>query len=157
MLNPRNRQSEIDNRQSPQSPHPVVLYDGVCGLCNRLIQFLLKHDHKEVFRYASLQSDLAGEILRRHDADPTELDTVCVVLDYETANEKMLVRSDAVLFLGRALGGIWAVMAWSRVIPRTIRDAIYNFVARTRYKVFGKYETCMLPEPRHRDKFLDTQ
>ncbi len=140
-----------NNRQSP-----IVLYDGVCGLCNRVTQVLLKYDHKDLFRYASLQSDFAGKILRRHGADPSELDTVCVVLNYETPQEKVLVRSDAVLYLGRELGGIWGVMAWSRVIPRFIRDAVYNLVASTRYKVFGKYETCMLPEPRHRNKFLDT-
>ncbi len=140
-----------------QSRNPIVLYDGVCGLCNRLTQFLLKHDHKDLFRYASLQSDFAANILRRHGADPTELDTVCVVLNHETPDEKVLVRSDAVLYLGRELGGVWAVMAWCRVIPRAIRDVIYNLVARNRYKVFGKYETCMLPEPQHRNKFLDAQ
>jgi predicted DCC family thiol-disulfide oxidoreductase YuxK len=141
--------------ESRQSPHPIVLYDGVCGLCNRVTQFLLEHDHKDLFRYASLQSDFARKILLRHGANPTELDTVCVVLNYETPEEKLFVRSDAVLYLGRELGGIWAVMAWSRVIPRALRDAIYNLVARNRYEVFGKDETCMLPEPRHRNKFLD--
>jgi predicted DCC family thiol-disulfide oxidoreductase YuxK len=146
-----NRQSAIGNLQSP-----IVLYDGVCGLCNRVTQFLLKHDQRDLFRYASLQSDFAKKILLRHGADPAELDTVCVVLNYETPQEKVLVRSDAVLYLGRELGGIWGVMAGSRVIPRFIRDAVYNLVASNRYKVFGKYETCMLPEPRHRNKFLDT-
>ena len=138
-------------------PSLIVLYDGVCGLCNRVTQFLLSHDHKDLFRYASLQSDFAGKILRRHGANPSELDTVGVVLNFETPTEKVLVRSDAVLYLGTQLGGIWRVLAWSRVMPRFIRDAIYNLVARNRYKVFGKYETCMLPEPRHRNKFLDNQ
>jgi predicted DCC family thiol-disulfide oxidoreductase YuxK len=150
----RNRQSAIGNQKSIGS---IVLYDGVCGLCNRVTQFLLKHDRKDMFRYASLQSDFAGKILRRHGADPTELDTVCVVLNYETPDEKVLVRSDAVLYLSRKLGGIWAILAWARLIPRPIRDWVYNLVAANRYQVFGKYETCMLPEPRHRSKFLDTQ
>ena len=160
----QNQQSAIANRQFPESAigsqkstGPIVLYDGVCGLCNRVTQFLLKHDRKDLLRYAALQSDFAGKILRRHRADPTELDTVCVVLNVDTPEEKLLVRSDAVLYLGRALGGIWAILAWSRLIPRPVRDWVYNLVAANRYRVFGKYETCMLPEPRHRNKFLDTQ
>jgi predicted DCC family thiol-disulfide oxidoreductase YuxK len=80
-----------------------------------------------------------------------------VVLNYETPDEKVLVRSDAVLHLCRELGGIWTMLTWLRLIPRSIRDWVYNLVARNRYRVFGKYDTCMLPEPRHRAKFLDAQ
>lgn len=133
-----------------------MLYDGVCGLCNRLTQFLLRHDSKDRLRYASLQSEFAGTILRRHGADPNDLDTVCVVLNYGEPNERVLVRSDAILQLGRELGGIWQVGTWGKILPRSIRDALYKLVARNRYRVFGKYETCILPEPRHRAKFLDT-
>lgn len=136
--------------------NPIVLYDGVCGLCNRMVQFLLKHDKHDRLRFASLQSDFAATVLARHGADPKDLDTVQVVEDYNEANEKLLGRSDAILRAGVELGGVWKVTATlGKIIPRTLRDVIYRLVARNRYRVFGKYETCMLPEPKHRAKFLD--
>ena len=136
--------------------NPIVLYDGVCGLCNRMTQFLLKHDKHDRFRFASLQSEFATTVLQRHGVDASDLDTVCVVLNYGEPNEQVLKRSDAILHLGHELGGIWRIGAWARILPRSLRDLIYNLVARNRYRVFGKYETCMLPEPQHRKKFLDT-
>ena len=135
--------------------NPIVLYDGVCGLCNRLTQFLLRHDHKDRLRYASLQSNFAAVVLKRHGLDARDLDTVCVVLNYEETNEHVLARSDAILYLGRELGGIWSLGSYGRILPHWLRDGLYKFVARNRYRVFGKYETCMLPEPQHRAKFLD--
>lgn len=136
--------------------NPIVLYDGVCGLCNQLVQFLLKRDKKDQLRYASLQSDFASTILRRHGLNPEDLDTVCVALNYEQPDERVLTRSSAVLYVLRLLGGFWKIAALGQIFPRPIRDAVYGLVARNRYRVFGKYETCMLPEPRHRQKFLDT-
>jgi predicted DCC family thiol-disulfide oxidoreductase YuxK len=133
----------------------IVLYDGVCGLCNRLNQFLLKRDHQDRLRFASLQSDLAKKILERHGADPGDLDTVYVVEDYETPSERLFKRSNAILRALEALGGIWKLSVVSKVLPRPIRDLFYRFVATNRYKVFGKYEVCMMPEPKYREKFLD--
>jgi predicted DCC family thiol-disulfide oxidoreductase YuxK len=135
--------------------NPIVLYDGVCGLCNRLTQFLLKRDHKDRLRFASLQSEFAAAILKRHSKDPEDLDTVYVVKDYNQTNEKLLARSDAILYLGQQIGGIWSVAGLGKVLPRFLRDWIYNLVARNRYRVFGKYESCMMPDPKYRRKFLD--
>ena len=135
--------------------NPILLYDGVCGLCNRLVQFLLKRDQKDRFRYASLQSDFAGRVLNRHGIEPGDLDTVYVVIDYEQPQERLLARSDAIIYLWSQLGGVWKVASFGRVVPRVLRDMLYKLVARNRYRVFGKYETCLLPEPRHRAKFLD--
>ncbi|HEU4869936.1 MAG TPA: thiol-disulfide oxidoreductase DCC family protein [Pyrinomonadaceae bacterium] len=135
---------------------PIILYDGVCGLCNRLVQFLLKHDKSSRLRFASLQSDFAAKVLRRHGIDPKDLDTVHVVENYEQPDEQVLQRSDAILRAGRELGGFYSVSATAaKVIPRALRDVIYRFVARNRYRVFGKYDTCMLPEPNQRSRFLD--
>lgn len=134
---------------------PILLYDGVCGLCNRLTQFLLKRDRHDRLLFASLQSEFAAAILDRHGKNTHDLDTVYVVKDYEQANEALLNRSDAILFLAEQLGGIWSLAAVGKILPRVLRDRIYNIVARNRYKVFGKHETCMLPEPKHRRKFLD--
>ena len=140
---------------SKTESNPIVLYDGVCGLCNRLTQFILKHDKPDRFRFASLQSEFAANILKRHGADPEDLDTVYVVVDYNKPGESLLARSAAILHIATELGGIWKLGGAGRVLPRPIRDTIYMLVARNRYRVFGKYESCMLPEPKHRAKFLD--
>ena len=134
----------------------IVLYDGVCGLCNRLVQFLLKRDTHDRLRFASLQSDFAAKVLSRHGIDPKDLDTVHVVENYELPDERVFNRSAAILRASRELGGMWAIAArLGSVVPRPLRNLIYRFVANNRYRVFGKYETCMLPEPKHRAKFLD--
>lgn len=136
--------------------NPIVLYDGVCGLCNASVQFLLKHDKAGRLRFASLQSDFAERVLRRHGLNSKDLDTLHVVDDYEQPDERVWQRSDAVLRAGRELGGIWGTLASiASVIPRTLRDLFYRLVARNRYSIFGKYETCLLPEPNQRSRFLD--
>jgi predicted DCC family thiol-disulfide oxidoreductase YuxK len=135
---------------------PIILYDGVCGLCNRLVQFLLKHDRQGRLRFASLQSDFAAKVLQRHGIDPKDLDTLHVVENYEQPGERVLQRSNAILRAGRELGGFWKISATAaQVIPRVLRDLVYRFVAQNRYRVFGKYDTCMLPEPNQRSRFLD--
>lgn len=134
---------------------PILLYDGVCGLCNRLTQFLLKRDRHDRLLFASLQSEFAAAILERHRKDPHDLDTVYVVCDYQKPTEVLLARSDAILFLLKQIGGVWSLTGVAKVLPKALRDRIYNLVARNRYKVFGKHESCMLPEPKHRRKFLD--
>ena len=133
----------------------IVLYDGVCGLCNRLNQFLLKRDHHDRLLFASLQSNLARKILERHGADPNDLDTVYVVEDYDTPSERLFKRSNAILRATEALGGIWKLSVISKVLPRPIRDLFYRFVATNRYKVFGKSAVCIMPDPKYRQKFLD--
>jgi predicted DCC family thiol-disulfide oxidoreductase YuxK len=139
---------------SETKPNPIILYDGVCGLCNRLVQFVLKRDKRDYFRFASLQSDWSISLLQRYNLDPHDLDTVYIVIAHDQPGEQLLARSDAILFLLRHLGGIWKVAAVGKVLPRALRDVIYKLVARNRYRVFGKYESCMLPAPQHRAKFL---
>jgi predicted DCC family thiol-disulfide oxidoreductase YuxK len=121
-----------------------------------MVQFLLKRDVNDRLRFASLQSEFAGKVLRRHGIDPADLDTLHVVENYDLGNELVLNRSTAILRAGRELGGVWGILAnLGRVVPRPLRDFVYRFVATNRYRMFGKFETCMLPEPRHRKKFLD--
>ena len=140
---------------SQSQSNPIVLYDGVCGLCNRLVQFLLKHDRRDRFRFASLQSEFANGLLKRHGVDPHDLDTVYVVKDHGQSDESLLARSDAILYMLAELGGAWKLTGIGRVLPKGLRDAFYKIVARNRYRVFGKHESCMLPEPQHRARFLD--
>lgn len=139
---------------TPES-NPIVLYDGVCGLCNRLNQFLLQRDTHDRFRFASLQSDFAASLLKRQGADSKDLDTVYVVLDYNLPGERLLARSDAILHVLTQLDGIWKLAGVGRGLPGFLRDGLYKIVARNRYRVFGKHESCILPDPKHRHKFLE--
>ena len=138
------------------STHPVLLYDGVCGLCNRLVQFTVRHDRKDMFRFASLQGPTAARILERHGQSPADLDTFYVVTACGQPKELLRSRSDAALFVLHELGGGWRMLAViGGVLPKFLRDAAYNLVARNRYRVFGKFEACPLPDPKTRHKFLD--
>ena len=140
--------------REPQSK-AIVLYDGVCGLCNRAVQFLLKRDRLDRLQFASLQSDLAAKVLNRHGLDPKGLDTVYAVLNYGEPNETLLAKGDAFLFFSGVVGGIWSVARVVKIMPRPVRNRLYDFVARHRYQVFGKSESCMLPDPKQRHKFLE--
>jgi predicted DCC family thiol-disulfide oxidoreductase YuxK len=133
----------------------LILYDGVCGLCSRLIQFILPRDRDGVFAFAALQGDLAAGILARHGRDPSRVDTFFVVRDYRGATEKLLDRSDAALFVARTLGRGWQLFWPLRVLPRPLRDGAYRVVATNRYRVFGRLDQCLLPGPAVRHKFLD--
>jgi predicted DCC family thiol-disulfide oxidoreductase YuxK len=135
---------------------PILLYDGVCGLCNRLVQLILRRDRSDVFRFASLQSPLAARILARHGAKPNDLDTVYIALSYELRNECLLSRSDAVVFVLKQLPGLWRFAAFFiQLIPKFLRDAAYGVVARNRYRIFGRSEVCPLPRDQDRTRFLD--
>ena len=139
-------------------PHPILLYDGVCALCNRLVQFILRRDRDGIFRFASLQSALAARILARHNISPAELDTVYVVVnpDSQEPPEFLLSRSDAVLFVLKQLGGLSRFVATLlQLLPKFVRDPAYNAVARHRYRIFGKFESCALPSAQDRNRFLD--
>jgi predicted DCC family thiol-disulfide oxidoreductase YuxK len=133
---------------------PVLLYDGVCGLCDRSVQFLLRHDTQARFRFAALQSEFARRVLSRHGRDPAKLDSMVLVLDPGLPMERLLDRSDGVLALLEELGGGWRLLAAAHVIPRSLRDRAYDFVARHRYGWFGRYDQCVLPSPSVRTRFI---
>ena len=138
----------------PDPANPILLYDGICGLCNRLVQFVLKHDSAARFRFASLQSGYATRLLQPHAVNPYDLDTVYVIEAPEALPKS---RSDAVIFILHKLGGLWAAVGTIlRIFPKPLRDWGYNIVASRRYRFFGKYETCPLPEKKYQDRFLDT-
>jgi predicted DCC family thiol-disulfide oxidoreductase YuxK len=135
--------------------HPVILYDGVCGLCNRFVQYVLDHDRAGTFRFAALQGDLAAEILRRHGRDPAELSTVVVVLDLGEVSERLLIKSSAALYVLKALPGPGRWLAPLGWLPSPLLDFGYDRVAHNRYRVFGREESCRLPHPDERARFLD--
>lgn len=136
--------------------YPILLYDGVCGLCNRFVQFILLHDRNAIFRFAPLQGPLGERILSRHGIDSGKLSTLYVVLHYELADERVLLRSDAVLFVLNELERPWRLLAFSlKFAPRFLRDGAYNALARQRYRIFGRSETCVLPRGQDHSRFLD--
>jgi predicted DCC family thiol-disulfide oxidoreductase YuxK len=132
---------------------PVLLYDGVCGFCNKTVQMILDNDRRGAMRFAALQSDYARSIVERH----TELRGIDSVVFVENTDEgeRVFARSDAALKVVAYLGGFWKIFLVGRILPRALRDYFYDLFARNRYKLFGKYDTCMLPPPEVRSRFLD--
>jgi len=147
--------SSAQARSGSQGAH-LVLYDGVCGLCSRLLQFLLTHDHRAVFNFASLQSATGKATVARWGGDPEELSSFYVVADFRTAAARFFTKSDAALFVAGELGWPWKIMRAAGILPKVLRDALYDVVARTRYRVFGRYEQCLLPRPEFRSRFVDS-
>lgn len=127
----------------------LILFDGVCNLCNSSVQFILLHDERAYFQFASLQSAFASEILTRHGLKTSNFDSIVLI-----KNNQVYQRSDAALLIAKQLSGAWKILCIFLIIPRFIRDAVYNFVAKNRYRWFGKKSECMLPKPEWKERFL---
>jgi len=133
-----------------------VLYDGVCVLCDWLVRFILTRDVEGRFRFAALQSDAAREVLAKHGLEPADLNTVYVIADWRSIHERALARSSAVLYSLVQLGGGWGLLGRiGSLIPAALSDVVYRAVARIRYRVFGKFDTCVVPPSDVRQRFLD--
>ena len=128
--------------------HPIIFFDGVCNLCNRSVQFVIKRDKEGIFRYASLQSASGQQILNEYSLPQDHFNSF-ILFD----NGKIYTRSDAALRVSSQLKG-WKWTRVFRIVPRFVRDAVYNLIARNRYKWFGKREECMLPKPEWKERFL---
>jgi predicted DCC family thiol-disulfide oxidoreductase YuxK len=135
----------------------IILYDGICGLCNRLNRFVIRRDRQGSFRYASLQSHFAAEALSACGKDPRDLDTLYVIARHGTPSESLLMRSEAVLFILRKLGGPWRLARVLEHLPSGLLDLAYGLVARNRYRVFGRYDACLIPNPEDRDRFIEVE
>lgn len=129
--------------------HVVVLFDGVCNLCNGAVQFLIRRDDDDVFRFASLQSETAQTLLRSFNLNTENFDSIVVI-----RQGRVYERGDAALVIASALGWPWKVMLAGKILPRLLRDGLYNLIARNRYRIFGRRDECMLPDPALKAKFL---
>ncbi|MDQ3916932.1 MAG: DCC1-like thiol-disulfide oxidoreductase family protein [Acidobacteriota bacterium] len=133
---------------------PVLLYDGVCGFCNKTVQMILARDRRGAMRFAALQSDYGSAVVERHP-ELRGVDSVVYVEHYRGGDERVYVRSDAALRVLKYLGGAWKLLLVAYVLPKPVRDFFYDLFARNRYRMFGKFDSCMLPPPEVRSRFLD--
>jgi predicted DCC family thiol-disulfide oxidoreductase YuxK len=143
-----NQVTQMPGRESTTEA-PVLLFDGVCNLCNASVQWVLLHDKKGIFHFAALQSEAGRALLLQHGLSTTDFDTAVLVTP-----QKVLLRSDVPLEIVRQLGGLWPLAYVFKLVPRFLRDAVYNLVAKNRYRWWGHREQCMMPRPEWKGRFL---
>jgi predicted DCC family thiol-disulfide oxidoreductase YuxK len=128
---------------------PVVIFDGVCNLCSSVVQFVIKHDKKNTLMFASLQSNYGQQILKNNNLPADSFNSFLFL-----ENGKLYTKSTGALRLAKHLKGAWPLLYGFIIVPTFIRDAVYAFVAKNRYKWFGKQEACWLPTPNLKAKFI---
>jgi predicted DCC family thiol-disulfide oxidoreductase YuxK len=136
----------------PEQSHPVIFFDGICNLCTGAVQFIIKHDPKHRFRFASLQSEFGQKIINQFKIAPGESMNSFILF----CKGKIYSRSTGALCVARKLKGLWPLLYGFIILPGFIRNAVYNFIARNRYKWFGKKEECWIPTPELKGLFIDT-
>jgi len=129
---------------------PIILFDGVCNLCNNSVQFVIKHDTDNKFMFAALQSPTGQALLQQYNLPQQELNSFVLIKD-----EKVYLKSTAALNVAKNLNGPVKLLYGFIIVPEFIRNAVYNFIAKNRYKWFGKKESCMIPTPALQSRFLN--
>ena len=129
---------------------PVILFDGVCNLCNGSVQFIIKHDQAGLYKFASLQSEAGQQLLKQHQLPTADFNSF-VLLE----NGKVFTKSTAALMVAKNLYGTVKILYGFIIVPSFIRNAVYNFIAANRYKWFGKRESCMIPTQALKSRFLN--
>ena len=133
----------------------LVLYDGVCGLCSRLLRFAIRHDRRCVFRFASLQSAAGKAIVAGSGGNPEDLTSFYVLSNFRTPHGCLLTRSNAALFVAGELDWPWKALRVAGLLPAVLRDRAYDVIARFRYRLFGRHEQCEIPPAEFRNRFID--
>jgi predicted DCC family thiol-disulfide oxidoreductase YuxK len=139
----------VIERSAPDQNGPIILFDAECVLCTANAQFVLRHDTAGRFRLASMQGETGAEIYRKHGMDPTDPTSMLVV-----EGDRMRRDSDAVLSIYEGLGLPWRLFTIMRIIPAFLRDPVYRWVARNRYRLFGKRAACWVAQPEYKDRIL---
>ncbi len=129
----------------------IIFFDGVCNLCNSSVDFIIRRDRKAVFKFISLQSPLATELLAPYPVDTSHMKTFVLL-----KQNKLFTRSDAALEVARDLDGIWRFLYYFKIVPGFIRNAVYRVISRNRYRWFGKRDTCRLPSASEKARFLES-
>lgn len=127
----------------------IILFDGVCNLCNGAVTFIIKRDKNDSFRFAALQSEIGAELTDKHDIDTSKTDSITLIDD-----DNHYTKSSAVLRIARHLSGGYPLLYGFMILPAFIRDRMYDLIANNRYRWFGKRESCMIPTPELKAKFL---
>lgn len=128
---------------------PVIVFDGVCNLCNAAVRFIIRRDPKAVFKFASLQSPAGQSLLQQCGLSSQCRETILLVMEGSCS-----LKSSAVLKIAKHLSGLWPLFRVLYIIPRPLRDWLYEVIARNRYKWFGRQDVCMIPGAGERDRFL---
>nr|WP_322623553.1 thiol-disulfide oxidoreductase DCC family protein [uncultured Flavobacterium sp.] len=128
----------------------IILFDGVCNLCDATVQFLIKRDRKDIFRFVALQSELGQEIIKYIGIDTSKTDSIIL---YEPG-KAYYYKAQAALEIASEIGGFYSLLSVFKVLPNGLSNAVYDYVARNRYKWYGKKDACMLPTPEMKAKFL---
>ncbi len=131
--------------------HDIILFDGVCNLCNGAIQFIIKRDKKDRYRFAALQSDLAKELTQERNIDTQKIDSIILI----EPGKAYYIKAPAALRIGKNFGGLWILLSIFEWIPPVISNWVYDIVAKNRYRWFGRKDECMIPTPELKQKFLD--
>ena len=129
----------------------IILFDGVCNLCNTSVQYVIKHDKKDLFRFVALQSETGQRIIKHIGISTSNIDSIVL---YEPG-VAYYYKSNAALEIAKNLGGIFTYGTIFKIIPTSLRDSIYDYVAKNRYKWYGKQDNCMIPTKELKDKFLE--
>ncbi|MFC5045677.1 thiol-disulfide oxidoreductase DCC family protein [Aquimarina hainanensis] len=129
----------------------IILFDGVCNLCNNAVNFIIKHDKNDMFRYASLQSDIGIQLAKERNIDATKLDSI-LLIDPGVAYYH---KSSAALHIAKHLSGAYPLIYAGIILPKFFRDWMYDLIAKNRYKWFGKKNSCMIPTPQLKALFID--
>ena len=132
-----------------QLTHSIILFDGVCNLCNGAVNFVIKRDPRNVFKFTPLQEKQGVLLLKKHAIDAQKLDSIVLI-----ENGNVYIKSSAALRIARKMSNLWPLFFVLLIIPRFIRDGVYDFIAKNRYKWFGKKEQCIIPTPGLKEKFL---
>jgi len=128
----------------------IILFDGVCNLCNSSVQFVIKHDKEAKFKFASLQSESGQSLLKKFNLPLDQFNSFIYV-----RGDQVIQRSAGALNVLRDLGGFWKLMYGFIIVPPFIRNFVYDYIAKNRYRFFGKRESCMIPTPDLKRRFLD--
>jgi len=128
----------------------IILFDGVCNLCNSSVQFVIKRDKKDQFRFAPLQSDVGQKLVQERGIDTTMIDSI-ILIEPQVA---YYTKSDAALKIAQQLSGAWPLMGVFLGVPSGIRNVVYDWIAKNRYRWYGKRDECMIPTPELKEKFL---
>lgn len=141
--------SKQEENLSKAMEDKIVLFDGVCNLCDNSVKFIIKRDKKGIFKMASLQSEVGKQLQEKYGQDTSKVDSVMLI-----ENGKLYTKSTAALRIAKNLDGAWKLFIVFMVIPSFIRDIFYDFIAKNRYKWFGKHDACMIPDKSIKSRFL---